>query len=176
MTIDGKDQVTLKVRFVEMQRSVIKQMGINLSGSIGFLVSFGHQLRQQFHGSPSNAFPIAGSALGGLAANLGYKNLSAQRRKARWAWWPMRWSASAYRAHAAEPNLAALSGEAGKFLVGGEFPVPVAQDEGKRSRSSSSRSVPALAIRRSLCRRAAFRYSCRSKFPELSQQGGFRPA
>jgi pilus assembly protein CpaC len=34
MAIDGKDQVTLKVRVVEMQRSVIKQMGINLSGSI----------------------------------------------------------------------------------------------------------------------------------------------
>ncbi|HEV7694421.1 MAG TPA: pilus assembly protein N-terminal domain-containing protein, partial [Hyphomonadaceae bacterium] len=34
MTIAGKDQVTLKVRFVEMQRSVIKQLGINLSGSV----------------------------------------------------------------------------------------------------------------------------------------------
>ncbi len=31
MSIEGKDQVTLKVRFVEMQRSVIKQLGINLS-------------------------------------------------------------------------------------------------------------------------------------------------
>lgn len=28
----------------------------------------------------------------------------------------------------AEPNLTVVSGEAGKFLVGGEFPVPVAQD------------------------------------------------
>jgi pilus assembly protein CpaC len=36
MAIEGKDQVTLKVRFVEMQRSVIKQMGINLSGSMSF--------------------------------------------------------------------------------------------------------------------------------------------
>jgi pilus assembly protein CpaC len=28
----------------------------------------------------------------------------------------------------AEPNLTVVSGEAGKFLVGGEFPVPIAQD------------------------------------------------
>ena len=32
----------------------------------------------------------------------------------------------------AEPNLTVVSGEAGKFLVGGEFPVPVAQDSSGR--------------------------------------------
>ena len=29
MTIAGKDQVMLKVRIVEMQRNVIKQLGVN---------------------------------------------------------------------------------------------------------------------------------------------------
>jgi pilus assembly protein CpaC len=33
----------------------------------------------------------------------------------------------------AEPNLTAISGEAAKFLAGGEFPVPVQQDDGKVS-------------------------------------------
>ena len=31
MSIDGKEQVMLKVRIVEMQRSVIKQLGFNLN-------------------------------------------------------------------------------------------------------------------------------------------------
>jgi len=33
----------------------------------------------------------------------------------------------------AEPNLTAVSGEAAKFLAGGEFPVPVSQDDGTLS-------------------------------------------
>jgi len=37
MSVEGKDQVLLKVRIVEMQRSVTKQMGINLNaiGQLG---------------------------------------------------------------------------------------------------------------------------------------------
>jgi pilus assembly protein CpaC len=33
----------------------------------------------------------------------------------------------------AEPNLTAVSGEAAKFLAGGEFPIPVGQDDGRVS-------------------------------------------
>ncbi|MBX4299217.1 hypothetical protein K4H04_26015, partial [Mycobacterium tuberculosis] len=32
----------------------------------------------------------------------------------------------------AEPNLTAVSGESAKFLAGGEFPVPVSQDNNGR--------------------------------------------
>ncbi|HZC15889.1 MAG TPA: pilus assembly protein N-terminal domain-containing protein, partial [Caulobacteraceae bacterium] len=35
MTIDSKDQVMLKVRIVEMQRSVVKQLGFNLNALLG---------------------------------------------------------------------------------------------------------------------------------------------
>ena len=52
----------------------------------------------------------------------------------------------------AEPNLIALSGDTASFLAGGEFPVPVGQDEGEfgtpTSRSSSSRSASACRSRR----------------------------
>ena len=95
MSIDGKDQVTLKVRVVEMQRSVIKQMGINLSGSIGFGQLTGNAFDNTLSIGASNAFPIAGTALGGLVANLGYKNsVGAAQRRARWARKSTRWSAS----------------------------------------------------------------------------------
>jgi pilus assembly protein CpaC len=131
MTISGKDQVTLRVRFVEMQRSVIKQLGVNLSGSIGFGQLTGTAFDNNVTISSSNAFPIAGSSLGGLAANLGYKNfVGAAQQSSAGALVNALERVGVVRT-LAEPNLAAVSGEAGKFLVGGEFPVPVAQDEGK---------------------------------------------
>lgn len=135
LSIDGKDQVTLKVRVVEMQRSVIKQMGINLSGSIGFGQLTGNAFDNVLSIGSSAAFPIAGSPLGGIVANLGYKNTVGPNNALQ--------STVGTKINAleriglvrtlAEPNLTAISGEAGKFLVGGEYPVPVAQDEGRVS-------------------------------------------
>lgn len=173
MAIDGKDQVTLKVRFVEMQRSVIKQMGINLSGSIGFGQLSGSSFDNNFLAESSNAFPIAGSALGGLAANLGYKNLVGSATQ----------SAVGVKLDAlervgivrtlAEPNLAAISGEAGKFLVGGEFPVPVAQDEGKISIQFKPFGV-GLGYTPVVMSAGRISLQLSVEVSELSQQGGFQ--
>lgn len=173
MAIDGKDQVTLKVRFVEMQRSVIKQMGINLSGSIGFGQLSGTSFDNNFSAQSSNAFPIAGSALGGLAANLGYKNLVGTATQ----------SAVGVKLDAlervgivrtlAEPNLAAISGEAGKFLVGGEFPVPVAQDEGKISIEFKPFGV-GLGYTPVVMSAGRISLQLSVEVSELSQQGGFQ--
>ncbi len=173
MAIDGKDQVTLKVRFVEMQRSVIKQMGINLSGSIGFGQLSGTGFDNNFSAQSSNAFPIAGSALGGLAANLGYKNLTAGAAQ----------SAVGVKLDAlervgivrtlAEPNLAAISGEAGKFLVGGEFPVPVAQDQGKISIEFKPFGV-GLGYTPIVMSAGRISLQLSVEVSELSQQGGFQ--
>jgi pilus assembly protein CpaC len=175
MTIEGKDQVTLKVRFVEMQRSVIKQMGINLSGAIGFGNLEGGNFDNNFSASSSNAFPIAGSALGGLAANLGYKNLVNGIQQ----------SAVGAKINAlervgvvrtlAEPNLAAISGEAGKFLVGGEFPVPVAQDEGKISVEFKPYGV-GLGYTPVVLSEGRISLQLSVEVSELSQQGGFQSA
>ena len=131
MSVAGKDQVTLKVRFVEVQRSVIKQLGINLSGSIGFGQLTGTSFDNNLTVTSANGFPIQGSALGGIAANLGYKNfVGAAVQSTVGAKIDALERVGVVRT-LAEPNLSAISGEAGKFLVGGEFPVPVAQDQGK---------------------------------------------
>jgi pilus assembly protein CpaC len=173
MAIQGKDQVTLKVRFVEMQRSVIKQMGINLSGSIGFGQLSGNNFDNNFSAESSNAFPIAGSALGGLVANLGYKNLVGAAAQ----------SAIGAKLNAlervgivrtlAEPNLAAISGEAGKFLVGGEFPVPVAQDQGQISVSFKPFGV-GLGYTPVVLSDDRISLQLSVEVSELSQTGGFQ--
>ncbi|SDL84772.1 type II and III secretion system protein family protein [Maricaulis salignorans] len=36
ITVEGRDQVMLKVRIVEMQRSIVRQLGVNLNGTTNF--------------------------------------------------------------------------------------------------------------------------------------------
>ena len=59
LTIEGEDQVMLKVTVAEVQRSVLKQFGINLASSFS-VAGFGVNL------ATANAFPVTGAALGQL--------------------------------------------------------------------------------------------------------------
>lgn len=112
--IEGKEQVMLKVTVAEMQRNVIKQLGVNLSSAASF-GDFALQL------ATSNSFSVQGGSLGGLTAEPSYNGDGLQ---------------GAIRAlerdgilrTLAEPNLTAISGESAKFLAGGEFPVPTSRD------------------------------------------------
>ncbi len=173
MSIDGKDQVTLKVRVVEMQRSVIKQMGINLSGSIGFGQLTGNAFDTTLAIGSSNAFPIAGTALGGLAANLGYKNTVGAATQSTVGAKINALERVGIVRTLAEPNLAAISGEAGKFLVGGEFPVPVAQDRGKISIEFKPYGV-GLGYTPVVLSEGRISLQMSVEVSELSTQGGFQ--
>ncbi len=110
MTVRGRDQVMLKVTVAEVQRDVIKQLGIDLSGSLT-LRQRGAQLqqRQPVHG----ARPAAGRGQPGhgRVQRRSTRRLRAMER------------AGVIRT-LAEPNLTAISGESANFLAGGEFPVP----------------------------------------------------
>lgn len=110
LTVDGKDQVLLKVRMVEMQRSVSKQIGINLN-AVGDL------------GGGSTVSLLSNNSLtpgAGIAGALGLDVGGALER-----------ITGAFDAlervglirTLAEPTLAAISGETANFLVGGEFPL-----------------------------------------------------
>ncbi len=130
LTIQGKDQVALKVRIVEMQRSVIKQLGVNLAGSIGFGAIEGGDWQNVFEFATTNGFNVAGSALGGLAASIDDVNVSQGLAQSSIASSISALERVGLLRTLAEPNLTAISGESAQFLAGGEFPVPVAQDEG----------------------------------------------
>jgi pilus assembly protein CpaC len=104
----GGDQVMLKVTVAEMDRQVIKQLGINLSGSVGYgtaVVNF----------NSTNAFPINGtpaSSVSGVFKNGLTATLQAMEE------------AGVVRTMA-EPTLTAISGESAHFLAGGMFPYPI---------------------------------------------------
>lgn len=108
ISVRGRDQVMLKVTVAEVQRDVIKQLGIDLKGSIG-----GGSSVLNFN--TSNPFSAQGSALGpgALVGRFGSitATLNAMDR------------AGVIRT-LAEPNLTAISGETATFIAGGEFPVP----------------------------------------------------
>jgi pilus assembly protein CpaC len=117
LSVAGEDQVMLKVRIVEMQRSVIKQLGVDWHT----LVNEGTST--QFLLNTATTYGINGALLGGVSASAGYTGSQGQ----------VTGNIQAFEREGlvrtlAEPNLTAVSGEPAKFLVGGEFPVPVAQD------------------------------------------------
>ncbi|MEM9670543.1 MAG: type II and III secretion system protein family protein [Pseudomonadota bacterium] len=151
LEIGARDQVLLQVRVVEMRRTLIKQLGINLSGSTSFGSLQGEQVVEAFPNGPtavplqdleaaspfqnttsftsSNAFNVAGGALGGLSVSQAFTNLvngSEEQSSVGVALQALE-RIGVVRT-LAEPNIAALSGEPANFLAGGEFPVPVAQD------------------------------------------------
>ncbi|MEP5152224.1 type II and III secretion system protein family protein [Planktotalea sp.] len=129
LSVGGVQQVMLKVRFAEMQRSVAKSLssslalgGSALGGNVGVsggtntlvgTTAVGSGLAA--NASPTNnAGTLFGFNAGGLEVGILLEALE---------------SKGVVRT-LAEPNLTALSGQEATFLAGGEIPIPVAQADG----------------------------------------------
>lgn len=104
-------QITLRVRIAEMSRSVTRSLGINWQalGSLGrfsldFLTSSGLSVL-----GGRNTLQIGTPDANALIDALAQDNLARVL---------------------AEPNLTVLSGQSASFLAGGEFPIPVGQQNG----------------------------------------------
>lgn len=130
MVVGGIQQVMLKVRFAEMQRSVSKMLRSSIAtggavngGALGLELGTGNAASAANVDAVSNKlFPkatgVEGAVLlgfnaGGLEVGIlleALENKGVVRTLA-------------------EPNLTALSGQEAKFLAGGEYPIPVAQND-----------------------------------------------
>ena len=156
LTVEGREQVLLQVKIVEMERSIVRQLGVNLTGQQNFgdfdapvrvraTDDLGNPLNDAF-GAPifdvytpgryhsgatfgtQNAFNIAGTALGGLTAGIGTQNLvNGVLQSSLGATLNALERVGLVRT-LAEPNITAISGEPGNFLAGGEIPIPVGRD------------------------------------------------
>ena len=115
ITVRGRDQVMLKVTVAEVQRDIIKQMGIDLSASMNYgtaVVNFNNS--NPF--TANNAPLVPDNGLTASALNkAGLPSVTATLRAME--------SAGVVRT-LAEPNLTAISGESATFISGGEFPIP----------------------------------------------------
>jgi pilus assembly protein CpaC len=113
IAVRGRDQVMLKVTVAEVSRTIIKQLGIDLSATMNYgstVVNFNNV----------NPFTANGQALvPGNAVTAGFggtpPSVQATLRAME--------SAGVIRT-LAEPNLTAISGESATFIAGGEFPIP----------------------------------------------------
>lgn len=126
LSVDGSQQVMLKVRFVEVSRSVMKELGLNFSLFSGdFTITSG----DTFLTNPEtllgrdDVFTLASSAFAGglLTGSLGGAGLQVLFEALE---------AKGVAKTLAEPNLIALSGDTASFLAGGEFPIEVVQSGG----------------------------------------------
>ena len=122
VVVRGRDQVMLKVTVAEVARSIIKQLGVDLTTNLNYgtaVVNFANTNPFSANGGSlvpgnqlSSAFGIAGID---PTTKLPIPKVQATLRAME--------SAGVIRT-LAEPNLTAISGESANFLAGGEFPVP----------------------------------------------------
>lgn len=118
MVVGGTQQVMLKVRFAEMQRSVGKALGVRTSLTVGNATDADGNRPVDAAGGSGVDGPIGAAVIGLDVGDLAFEvALEALESKGMVR-------------TLAEPNLVTLSGQEAKFLAGGEYPIPVAQDAG----------------------------------------------
>lgn len=131
MSVGGVQQVMLKVRFAEMQRTVSK----SLSSSLGLtgLGAGGDLSINGGTGTLNNQLSL-GRSNGGLIptqnANTGAILFGFNAGSVQVGLLLEALERKGMVRTLAEPNLTALSGQEAKFLAGGEYPIPIAQQDG----------------------------------------------
>ena len=136
IAVRGRDQVMLKVTVAEVARSIIKQMGIDLSASLNYgnsVVTFNNANPFTANGQPlvgSNALTTAFGSTPSVKATLRAME-----------------SAGVVRT-LAEPNLTAISGESATFIAGGEFPIPTGVTCQTTAAGSVGQCAPSIAFKK----------------------------
>jgi pilus assembly protein CpaC len=111
IVVRGRDQVMLKVTVAEVARSIIKQLGIDLTANLNYgtaVVNFSNANPFTAYGRTLTSNSLTGSFGGTPSVTATLRAME---------------SAGVVRT-LAEPNLTAISGESATFIAGGEFPVP----------------------------------------------------
>ena len=133
LKVSGAQQVNLRVRVAEIDRSVTKELGFNWenlvsAGSFTFGLTTGRQFLTNPIGSsllgntiirapsPNNVSAVPGALFGNFA-----------NRRASVSGLIDALADQGLVTILAEPNLTTVSGQPASFLAGGEFPIPVAQ-------------------------------------------------
>ena len=151
LSIAGGQQVMLKVRIAEMDRSIAKQFGVNLAatanvngvpviaatqnpyGLVGTALSnlsggqIGHICATQFF--PTVTGSISTTTANGVTTSTASSNATtcSAPNNAQGILNALEQVGLVHML--AEPNLTAVSGETARFLAGGEFPVPAGRDQ-----------------------------------------------
>ena len=165
MTIAGSDQIMVKARIVEVQRTAIKQLGLDASAVLASVGS-GLSLVQ------SATFAVSGSQLGGGILN--YRDSAGDGSS-------LNTSLRAFERAGlvrilAEPNITTANGENAEFLAGGEFPVPVGRESSDSGTKISVEFKPygvRLAVRPIVLSPGRISLQLSTEVSELTSLGAF---
>jgi pilus assembly protein CpaC len=136
ITVRGRDQVMLKVTVAEVQRTIIKQLGIDLSGQFNYgtaVVNFNNSNPFTATGQPlvgTNAITTSFGATPSVTATLRAMESAGVTRTL------------------AEPNLTAISGESATFIAGGEFPIPTGVTCQTSTNGTVGQCAPSIAFKK----------------------------
>ncbi|HEX2726753.1 MAG TPA: pilus assembly protein N-terminal domain-containing protein, partial [Beijerinckiaceae bacterium] len=124
LRVRGPQQVMLEVRFVEASRNAGRELGVNWE-AVGR--NFGNPTRAALNfaasagtGALASGHTPFGALVGRVLSSGVEADILVQALEER-----------GLARRLAEPNLIAMSGEKASFLAGGEFPIPVAADQGR---------------------------------------------
>jgi pilus assembly protein CpaC len=131
--VRGVQQVMLEVRVAEMQRSLIRRLGINFN----YLTESGKFGISKLSGLTDLATSGSESNIATQGAPFGIVVSPAVNALFRFGWNGASWTGfiDALKSDGlvkilAEPTLIALSGQKADFLAGGEYPIPIPQGLG----------------------------------------------
>lgn len=171
ISVSSPTQVNLRVRVAEVSREVTKLFGINWEGIFSpgdFL--FGLATGRAFTNAGGLPF-LRATDSGGIANTLSgsYDNgdvsingiIDALEREG-------------LVNVLAEPNLTALSGETASFLAGGEFPVPVGQDDNNNIQIQFKQFGVSLAFTPTVLNAGRISLRVRPEVSDLSDKGAIK--
>jgi pilus assembly protein CpaC len=140
LRVPGSEQVMIRVRIAEMQRTVAKQFGIDLAsaavvGGVPIVASSAPQFALVGRALNDLVGASAGQVCDAAAGSTVLNPLTVANSGGTCSISPNNLQGTIKALEQvglvhtlAEPNLTAVSGETAKFLAGGEFPVPVSRD------------------------------------------------
>jgi pilus assembly protein CpaC len=178
LSIGQRQQVLIKVRVSEMSRTIAKQFGSNIAAAVGKDTS-----GVPYFFSTDNQFNLLGRALANLSgARVGAIGTTCSSSGLADTCSPapgnvqgvLRALEQIGLVHTlAEPNLTAVSGEAAKFLAGGEFPVPTSRDQYGNPIITFKQFGVGLAFTPIVLGQGRISLQISSEVSELSTEGAF---
>lgn len=124
LSVSGATQVNLRVRVAEVSRRLSKQFGINWESVAQFgNVTAALGVGRSIIGDADGALLRGPGGVNSVALGYSSDNLDLNTMIDALA-------SEGLISVLAEPNLTAMSGESASFLAGGEFPIPLANEDG----------------------------------------------
>ena len=166
LKVTEPNQVNVRVRIAEVSRTAIRQIGLNfdiLSGDFSFTSGDVFLSNPETLSGTAPFFTLTGDQFG-----AGLSSLSSGGTSILLLFDLLEEIGLAKTL--AEPNLTAISGETASFLAGGEFPIPVNQDEGTISIEFKEFGV-SLAFTPTVLSGSRVSMRVRPEFSQLSNAG-----